>query len=455
MKILTKRLVAGSVAAATAVSLVACSPSGSDSADTADEKVSISVGGMPTTERPEERAFFENRIAQFEKDNPNITVVGEETKFDVNTFNALLAGGGLPTVINVPFTEMQGLISREQVLDVTPYTSESDVLSQLNPQVQDVVSRDGKVYGVPYTAYTMSLLYNRDLFTAAGLDPDSPPKTWAEVREAAIAITEKTDAQGFGSMTTENTGGWAATTMAYSFGSLVENEDGSKATIDTDAMKKVLEYYHQLRWDDNVFGDNFLMNFNDASQQFAAGKMGMFLQGSDAYPRLVDSLGMTPESVGIAPLPQESKGLGTLAGGTVAIVAPTATEAEAAAAVKWIEFHRFEKYSSEEAARAEAEAGVAEGVTVGSPESPVVSEAVYENYLAWIDDLINVPRENFSVFLDSVETLPLVPEPPTKAQEVYALMDPVVQAVLTREDADIPALLEQAQSAAQSAIDAG
>ncbi|RUR03506.1 ABC transporter substrate-binding protein [Labedella endophytica] len=455
MKMLAKRWMAGTVAVVTVAGLAACATGDADSDGTVDGPVTISVGGMPTTERPEERAFFQNRIEEFEKANPDITIEGEETRYDVNTFNALLAGGGLPTLINVPFTEMQGLISRQQVLDVTPYTSESEVLSQLNPRVQEVVSSDDKIYGVPWTAYTMSLLYNRDLFAAAGLDPDAPPTTWDEVREAAVAITESTDAQGFGSMTTENAGGWAAATMAYSFGGLVENEEGTEATVDTDAMREVLEFYQTLRWEDNVFGDNFLLNYDDASQQFAAGNIGMFLQGSDAYPRMVDSLGMTPDSVGIAPLPQESNGLGTLAGGTVAVITPTATEAEAAAAIKWIEFHRFEKYSSEEAARAEAEAGVAEGVTVGSPESPVVDEAVYATYLSWIDDLINVPRENFTVFLDSVETLPLVPEPATKAQEVYALLDPVVQAVLTREDADIPALLESAQSAAQSAIDAG
>ena len=66
-----------------------------------------------------------------------------------------------------------------------------------------------------------------------------------------------------------------------------------------------------------------------------------------------------------------------------------------------------------------------------------------------------MPREHFTGYFNTVETLPLVPEPPAKAQEVYATLDPVVQAVLTREDADIDALLAKAQKAAQSAIDAG
>ena len=69
--------------------------------------------------------------------------------------------------------------------------------------------------------------------------------------------------------------------------------------------------------------------------------------------------------------------------------------------------------------------------------------------------MINVPRENYELYLSTVEDLPLIPEPPTKAQEMYATLDTVVQAVLTREDADIGQLLDEAQNSFQAAIDAG
>lgn len=132
------------------------------------------------------------------------------------------------------------------------------------------------------------------------------------MREAAIAIANTTDAQGFASMTTENTGGWTATMMGYSFGSRVENEEGTKATIDTPAMGAAMQYFHDLRWKDNVFGDNFLLNFSDASQPFAAGKIGMFLQVSETYPRMVDSLRLSRDALGIGPMPQTANGIGTM-----------------------------------------------------------------------------------------------------------------------------------------------
>jgi hypothetical protein len=63
-----------------------------------------------------------------------------------------------------------------------------------------------------------------------------------------------------------------------------------------------------------------------------------------------------------------------------------------------------------------------------------------------------VPRENYELYLSTVETVPIVPEPAVKAQEVYAALDAVVQAVLTREDADIDALLSEAQATVDAII---
>ncbi|MDK1475217.1 extracellular solute-binding protein [Streptomyces sp. 549] len=45
-------------------------------------------------------------------------------------------------------------------------------------------------YGLPFLASTRMLLFNRALFTRAGLDPQAPPRTWAEVREAAAALRD-------------------------------------------------------------------------------------------------------------------------------------------------------------------------------------------------------------------------------------------------------------------------
>ncbi len=216
---------------AVALALVGCAPGTAETPAAIDSTapVKISVGDKPTSEKPEELKSFERRLAQFGTEHSNITVEAEETKWEADTFQALLAGGQLPTVFSVPFTEIQGLIDRQQVADVTDFAAAKESLSNINPSVTEVVKNDaGRMFGIPVNAYTMGLLYNRALFSKAGLDPDNPPATWDDVRAAAAAIEAKTDAQGFSSMTLDNTGGWVLTTMSYAFGGALESADGKR-----------------------------------------------------------------------------------------------------------------------------------------------------------------------------------------------------------------------------------
>ncbi len=442
---------------AAVLTLAACSDDADQSggSGSGDSPVVLTVGGMPTAEKAEQLAEWERRVEEFEAANPDIDIESEETAFDAATFNALVAGGQLPTVFNVPFTEMRGLIARQQVTDLTGHLAESETLSAINPLVNEIVTDDERVYGIPWGAYTMGLVYNRQLFEQAGLDPDDPPDTWDEVRTAAQAIEAATDAQGFASMTTQNNGGWALTTMSYGFGGTIVNEDGTEADLDGPATVEALEFLRTLRWDDEAMGSNFLLNADDTARLFAGGGAGMYVGGADAYNTMVTNNGMDPDAFGVGPLPQQDDGIGTLSGGTVAIVKPDASEEEIQAAVRWIEFQRFEKFADEQIAKDNAEASAADGIPVGKPELPVVDRETYDRYLGWIEEFVNVPRESYTAYLDSVDTIPLVTEPAVKAQELYAILDTVVQAVLTRDDADIEALLADADAAAQSALDAG
>ena len=49
---------------------------------------------------------------------------------------------------------------------------------------------DGRMMSMPFNSSTAVTWYNKDAFREAGLDPDNPPQTWAETREAALQIVE-------------------------------------------------------------------------------------------------------------------------------------------------------------------------------------------------------------------------------------------------------------------------
>jgi ABC-type glycerol-3-phosphate transport system substrate-binding protein len=304
--------------------------------------------------------------------------------------------------------------------------------------------QSGKVFAVPTAAYSVGLVYNRELFTKAGLDPDKPPTTWDEVRQYAKQIAQKTGQAGYAQMTTNNTGGWMFTTQSYAFGGSIENEDGSQATFDDAPSKAALQLLHDMKWVDKSMGQAVLYDIDGISKAFAAGKIGMFMSAPDAYRTLVNVNGLKSSAFGIGPMPQQGGDHGTLSGGSVQIVSPNATDAEKTAAIKWIKFNYLNKYVNQDAAVTSAKAGVAGKLPVGTPGLPVVAADQWATYQSWIKPYVNVPLDQFAPYTKVAADQKIIPEPPVKAQEVYAALDPVVQTVLGNAKADIPALLTKA-----------
>ena len=60
-------------------------------------------------------------------------------------------------------------------------------ISDLEPNVLAYYTVDGKQWSMPFNTSNPMLYYNKDMFKAAGLDPEKPPRTWAEVEECRHA----------------------------------------------------------------------------------------------------------------------------------------------------------------------------------------------------------------------------------------------------------------------------
>lgn len=455
---MTKPRTARSFAAAFAMSALvattfaACAPGGTEGAS--DAPAELLIGNRPPATEQARRDFFDQEVEAFMAEHPDITVTTTEDGWDAQTFSARLAAGDLPVVMGVPFTEIRGLIERGQVADITAAVKEVGLTDLLNPQLTPLVTADEKFYGVPTSAYAMGLIYNRAAFTAAGLDPQTPPTTWSEVREASKTIAEATGQYGFGQVAKDNQGGWVLGAQIASRGGSLVNEAGDTAAFDSPQGLASLELLHEMRWSDNSLSPNGLMGAQDLAQAFGAGQIGMFVLQSDAFQPLTEQLGFPADDFGFTAMPTEKAGEApiTLSGGNIDIVNPEATDAQKLAAVEWINFHQFGKYENEETARSAAQVLADQGTAVAIPGLPVVTAETYERYLEWIADINNVPVENFRPYLDRVAEQRVQSEPPTHGQDIYAALDPVVQAVITDENADIEALLASAATSVQSLL---
>ena len=241
-------------------------------------------------------------IAEFEAANPNIKIeaVGVPSNEIVTRLQADMAAGQQPDVAQLVFRDLIYIASdlgANALEDMAGADGYADLVDGLIPRGVDLGKVDGKTYGLAYTFSTPVLFYNADLFKAAGLDPDKPPRTWAEVKTAADAIVEKTDAEGF----FPGAYGPADGTFVYQ-AILMSNggkvRDGNALTF---ANAEGIEAVQMLR-DMVDSGGHGRLDPSNPSESMAAGTLGMFLYTS-AVQNTLSKASEGNWDLRVAPLP--------------------------------------------------------------------------------------------------------------------------------------------------------
>jgi ABC-type glycerol-3-phosphate transport system substrate-binding protein len=444
-------------ALAVAALLAVCA---SAAAQTTASTVTISVASLIPGSTDAAKQQFADQVAQFEKANPKIKVNPVEYQWTGPTFAAKLAARTLPTVFEVPFTDARTLGDKGQLADLTAEVKKLPYYSKYNPAVlAEGTTAKGKIIALPKGAYAQALHYNRKLFQQAGLNPNNPPSTWAQLQSYAKQIADRTGKAGYAEMAkSDNTAGWIFTTVVYSLGGRMEAGSGTnaRATLNSKQAVSALNMLKKMRWTDNSMGANFDMGWSDINQAFAAGNIGMYISGSDVYTNLVQASNVDPSIYGLAPIPlAKSKTAGVLGGGTLVAVRPDANAAQRAAAVKWIDFFYERPLVTKSQAIRNAQTLVANKQPVGVPALPLFNKKQYDLANTWIKPFINVPLGQMKPFTTGVFKQRLIPEPGASTQSVYHSLDPVVQAVLTDKNANIQQLLDQANASAQDLISRG
>jgi ABC-type glycerol-3-phosphate transport system substrate-binding protein len=433
-----------------ALCLSACG-SESDDPPAAGTKVTITVTGQPPSSQATERKLFDQDVAEFEAANPNIDIEPHEGFMDPKTFSAKLAGGQLEDVYYVYFTDPATIIARRQAADITDAAKDLPVMKQLQQPLIDIFKdKNGKLYGLPTANYSMGLLYNKALFARAGLDPDKAPSSWDDVREAAKKIAALGNGTvGFAETSKNNQGGWHLVTWSYAMGSQIAKQEGEKwsADFNNSKVKGALQLLKDMRWTDNSMGEKQLLEATDLQRLMGAGQLGMYLAAPDNVPVLVKEFKGKYEDYGVAAMPG---GQGTLLGGEGYMINPKATPEKIKAGLTWIQW----KYLNPDRIETNIKRYLEEKQPIGLPALPTPD--------IWTGDVrskqnelktkyANVPEKNFASYLEGNTKLKGNLEPPN-AQQVYAVLDNVMQGVLTNKDANIDQLLSDAEAKVNSAL---
>lgn len=233
--------------------------------------------------------------AEWEAENPGYTVEFEYVPWGQCQEKAttLASAGTPPAVAYMGSRTLKQLAQNDLILSIDLTDEEKG--SWAAP-ILGTVTANGKVWGVPRAFSTKALYWNKDLFEAAGLDPETPPKTWDEMYEAAAAIKEKTEADGFG-LTAASFDNTMHQFMNYVYtnGGEVINADG-EIVFNSPNNVQALEFYGKMAEVSQpgpVAYDRVKLR-----PLFVEGRIGMFISGPWERNVVGDAVNW-----GVAPIP--------------------------------------------------------------------------------------------------------------------------------------------------------
>ena len=422
-----------------------------------DGKTVISLGSTFPDEKANPAAYENtvNLVKKFTDKYPDIVVEDGHYEFAADTYMTKAEGGTLPTAYYVPLTEVEKIKDLNYAADLTSYFEKNGYMDNFNETSLDLISRDGKIYFMPEQFYYVGVVVNLELYKKAGfVEADGSlyqPDTWDDFARVAQTIKEKTGVDGFMMPTTNNCGGWRFTPIAWSNGTVFETKesDGSwKATFNSPEFIKSVQYLSDLKWKYNAMPENALLSLDDVTAQFAAGNVGMIFGEPNLITGLVQNYKMDKDKIGMLKMPRGDKKRVTLFGGGVRVIDRNATESQMDAALKWLEFNGY-SYKIDDERKTNIENSyirkTENGDLIGIRNmSPWKADSEYEKVQSeMIDKYINVDSKHIEKFND-INELEFQVEEPIDAQALYAVLDNIIQEVLTNKNADIESIVSKA-----------
>jgi len=182
-------------------------------------------------------------VEKFQAANPDIKINLEITTTDGLPQRVLTAlqSGAAPDIIDVQHGWVNGYAQNGLVIPL------DDVLQDREdyiPAALDYVTWDGKLWGIPYRIETHAVIYNKGHFTEAGLDPNDPPETWAELIEAATKLT-KDGRSGFAITGGGEVGNtiFRSLPLIWMNGGNIISDDMTKALVNEAAAVEAVTFY--------------------------------------------------------------------------------------------------------------------------------------------------------------------------------------------------------------------
>ncbi|MEU3353814.1 sugar ABC transporter substrate-binding protein [Streptomyces sp. NPDC037389] len=286
------------IAVAATLALTACGGGGGGGGSRADGKPEGGITFQTWNLRANFKDYFEDLVKDFEKQNPGVKVtwLDQPAEHYADKLSADAAAGTLPDVVNVspdlsyPLAKAGMLVGLDKEKAAARFKGEYTAEAWQGNTLPGL----GGSYSFPWYLTTGPLFYNKALFRSAGLDPEKPPKNYAELFTTALAMAG-------------NSGGRTATLANTPsvedfgrYGVKLMNDDATKFTYNEPKGVELLGKYKEL-YDRGGLDPQALTNTPEKSgQKFLEQKVAMNPGGANDLatfkenaPTLYRNLGIT------------------------------------------------------------------------------------------------------------------------------------------------------------------
>ena len=210
-------------------------------------------------------------------------------------------------VVRIPYWASEGIFT-----DITKQIDGLDNKADLQQGHIEAGTVDGAEYTLPFITDVSVMVWNKNLYKEAGLDPEQGPKSIDQFVEQAKKVAALNKDGVAGSYLAGQSGGALVFDLfpsVWADGESVMNKDGSEATLDNDSMKGVLDAYKELANTTNGLGAGSKEETGATwTAPFANGKIGVMPYPNTSTTALFDAEKDGGFEVGVAPIPGTKEG---------------------------------------------------------------------------------------------------------------------------------------------------
>jgi multiple sugar transport system substrate-binding protein len=234
-----------------------------------------------------------------------------------------IATGDVPDLMGMDLIYAPQFENAGQLVDITDKIKDWPELKTASPGHMTVATFNERLYGVPLYADVSALFYNKDLFTKAGLDPNKPPTSLAELRTYADKITAL-GGETKGYYLPGNCAGCNIFTVGplmWASGATIEAGKCGDEPLVGDGVKQVLQFGRDMVKAGNVPASAQAENGETFHLQFGSGNLGMMGTGNFNISLARDQMKGHEFEFGISLLPgMESGKYASFIGGDLVVV---------------------------------------------------------------------------------------------------------------------------------------